>query len=71
MHSAIDYEKELKGLKAKIFLNHEISDYEIFSHIINASDKGLDKAFTDAAYYLKNPYQNKAISYYLSILELQ
>ena len=30
MHSAIDYEKELKGLKAKIFLNHEISDYEIF-----------------------------------------
>ena len=60
MHSAIDYEKELKGFKAKIFLNHEISDYEIFSHIINASDKGLDKAFTDAAYLLEKPLSKQS-----------
>ena len=60
MHSIRDYEKELKGFKAKIFLNHEVSDYEIFSHIINASDKGLDQAFTDAAYLLEKPLSKQS-----------
>ena len=60
MHSIRDYEKELKGFKAKIFLNHEVSDYEIFSHIINASDKGFDQAFTDAAYLLEKPLSKQS-----------
>ena len=48
MHSVIDYKKELKSIKARIFLNKNLDDNEIFSIAINAKNCSHQKSFDEA-----------------------
>ena len=48
MHSVSDYEKKLKNIKARIFLNKDLDDNEIFSIAINAKNSSDQKHFKEA-----------------------
>jgi len=60
MHSVTDYEKELKNIKARIFLNTDLDDNEIFSIAINAKNCSNQKPFEEALKLLSKPLSKQS-----------
>ena len=60
MHSVIDYKKELKSIKARIFLNKNLDDNEIFSIAINAKNCSHQKSFDEALKLLSKPLSKQS-----------
>ena len=48
MYSVKDSKKELKNIKARMFLNQEIDENEIFSIAINAKNRSDQRSFDGA-----------------------
>ena len=55
MYSVKGFKKELKNIKARIFLNQNLDDNEIFSIAINAKNCSDQKSFDEALKLLSNP----------------
>ena len=58
--------KDVKGIKARIFLNQNIDDNEIFSIAINAKNRSEEKSFDEAMKLL-----SKSLSKQSNILLLE
>ena len=60
MYSVKDSKKELKNIKARIFLNHNLDDNEIFSVAINAKNCSHQKSFDEALKLLSKPLSKQS-----------
>ncbi len=60
MYSVEDFKKELKNIKARIFLNHNLDDNEIFSVAINAKNCSHQKSFDEALKLLSKPLSKQS-----------
>ena len=60
MYSVKDSKKELKNIKARIFLNHNLDDIEIFSVAINAKNCSHQKSFDEALKLLSKPLSKQS-----------